>query len=367
MVDLKSQYDSIRDEIQLAINRVLDHCQFVLGPEVESFEEAFAKYCEAKYAVGVNSGSSALYLTLLALGIGPGDEVVTVSHTFVATAEAISWTGAKPVFVDIDEKSLTMDPLKVERALTEKTKVILPVHLYGHPADMDPILSIAKKRNLFVVEDAAQAHGALYKGRRVGALGHAACFSFYPGKNLGCYGEGGAVTTSDPDLAKKIEKLRNHGRLGRQPHEFIGWNARLESLQAAVLSVKLPYLDQWNERRRQHAAHYQGLLKDSGFILPTIASYATSVFHLYVVRSRHRDRLYEHLHDKGIKVQIHYATPAHLLGFYRDIGYGEGDLPITESVCQEILSLPMYPELTKEQLQLVAESILSFDQHAKVN
>jgi dTDP-4-amino-4,6-dideoxygalactose transaminase len=243
LLDLKGQYETIQKEIQAAIQRVLENGQFVLGEEVETFERAFADYCGASEAVGLNSGTTALFLTLHALGIGRGDEVITVSQTFVATAEAISWTGARPVFVDIDEKTFTMNPALVEKSLTTKTKAIIPVHLYGHPVDMDPILAIAKKMNLFVIEDAAQAHGALYKGKRVGSFGHAACFSFYPTKNLGAYGEGGAVVTSDKNLALKLRKLRNHGGMGRYVHEFLGTNARLEALQAAVLGVKLRHLD----------------------------------------------------------------------------------------------------------------------------
>jgi dTDP-4-amino-4,6-dideoxygalactose transaminase len=360
LVDLKAQYESIKEDVQKAISHVLETSQFVLGEEVEAFEEEFARYCETRCAVGLNSGTSALFLALLALGVGPGDEVITVSQTFIATAEAITWTGARPVFVDIDEKTFTMDPSVVERAVTKKTKVILPVHLYGHPADMDPILSVAKKYDLAVLEDACQAHGALYKGKRVGGFGKAACFSFYPGKNLGAYGEGGAVVTDDSALAVRIKKLRNHGGLRKYEHELIGTNARLEGIQGAILRVKLPYLDRWNELRRQHAVRYRALLKDLDMILPQEASYAKSVFHLYVIRTRERDRLNAYLNERGVSSLIHYPVPNHLLPFFRNLGYSEGDLPVTEKVLKEVLSLPIYPELTEEQLRYIAETIQSF-------
>ncbi len=365
LVDLKAQYDTIKNEIHTAIFHTLETSQFILGEGVEGFEQDFAKYCGTRFAVGTNSGTSALHMALLALGIGPGDEVITVSQTFIATAEAISWVGARPVFIDIDEKTYCMDPSKIEKAVTKKTKVILPVHLYGHPADMDPILAAAEKHHLWVVEDACQAHGALYKGKRVGGLGHAACFSFYPGKNLGAYGEGGAVVTNDPDMATKIRKLRNHGGLRKYEHEMIGMNARLEGIQGAILRVKLPFLDQWNEQRRKNAARYHDLLKRLDVVLPEEASYAKSVFHVYVVRIKDRDRLNAYLNDHGISSIIHYPVPNHLLPFYRALGYKEGALPVTEKVSKEVLSLPLYPELTEEQMRYVAETIQSFLHSAK--
>ncbi len=359
-VDLKAQYDSLKDEIHAAIKHVLETSQFILGEDVDAFELAFAKYCGVRYAVGLNSGTAALHLALLALGVGPGDEVITVSQTFVATAEAISWVGAKPVFIDVDEKTYTMDPSKIEKAITPKTKVILPVHLYGQPADMDPIMAIAKKHKLIVLEDAAQAHGALYKGKRVGSFGKAACFSFYPGKNLGAYGEGGAVVTDDLEVATLVQKIRNHGGLRKYEHEILGMNARLEGIQGAVLRVKLPHLEKWNELRRKHAARYTELLKDSGLQLPYEAPYAKSVYHLYVMRSPERDALNAYLNEKGIASQVHYPRPNHLLPMYRAIGYKEGDLPVTEKALKEVISVPLYPELTEEQIRYVADAVKSF-------
>ena len=360
LVDLKAQYESIKKEMNQAIFRVLETSQFILGKEVEAFEEEFARFLDVKHCVGVNSGTSALYLALLALGVGPGDEVITVSQTFVATVEAIYWTGARPVFVDIEEKTYTMDPARIESVITKKTKAIIPVHLYGHPADMDSILAIARKRKLWVIEDACQAHGALYKGRRAGGLGHAACFSFYPGKNLGAYGEGGAVTTHDSELAVKIRKLRNHGGLKKYSHEIPGFNARLEGIQGAILRVKLPYLEKWNELRRQHVREYERLFQGLDVTLPTEAPYAKSVFHVYVIRAPQRDRLNAYLNERGIGSVIHYPTPNHLLACFRCFGYRKGDLPVTEKVSKEVLSLPLYPELKKEQIREVAEAVRSF-------
>ena len=360
LVDLKAQYESIKDEIQSAIARVLETSQFVLGKEVEAFEEEFARYLGVRHAVGVNSGTSALHLTLLALGIGPGDEVITVSQTFVATIEAICWTGAKPVLVDIDETTYNIDPKQVEAAITRKTKAIIPVHLYGHPADLDPLLEIARKHKLFLIEDACQAHGALYKGRKVGGFGQAACFSFYPGKNLGAYGEGGAVMTNDADLAVRLQKLRNHGGLKKYSHEFLGMNARLEGIQGAILRVKLPFLDRWNELRRQHAEEYSSFLKGPNFILPREASYARSVYHLYVLRTPDRDRLNDHLNQQGIGSLIHYPVPNHLLPCFSNLGYGKGSLPVTEKISKEVLSLPLYPELTIPQIREVTDTIKTF-------
>lgn len=360
LVDLKAQYESIKEEIDKAISRVLATSQFILGKEVEAFEEEFARYLGVRHAVGVNSGTSALYLVLLALGVGPGDEVITVSQTFIATVEAICWTGARPVFVDIEEKTYTLDPARLEAVITKKTKGIIPVHLYGHPADMDPILEIAQRRNLWVAEDACQAHGALYKGKKVGSLGRAACFSFYPGKNLGAYGEGGAVVTNDAGLATLIKKLRNHGGLAKYSHELMGWNARLEGMQGAILRAKLPYLDRWNELRRQHAREYASLLKGSDLGLPQEASWARSVFHLYVIRASRRDALDAYLNKQGIGSSIHYPKPNHLLSCFKTLGYGEGDFPVTEQISREVISLPLYPELAPKQIETVASQVQSF-------
>ncbi len=360
MVDLKIQYEGIKDEIQAAIRRVLESSEFILGKEVEKFEASFARYCGVKHCVGVNSGTSALMLALHAMGIKPNDEVITVSQTFIATCEAVSWLGAKPVFVDVDEKTYTMDPAAFEKAITSKTKAVIPVHLYGHPAKMDEILKIAKKHNLVVLEDAAQAHGAEYKGKRVGGFGQAACFSFYPGKNLGSYGEAGAVVTDDENLATEIKKLRNHGSLKRYAHERLGLNARMEALQGAVLNVKLPYLDQWNELRRRHASDYAKWLKEADIQLPAEAPHAKSAWHLYTIRSSKRDALNLSLNNEGIASQVHYPLPNHLLPFYSDLGYKAGSLPKTEIICREILSLPLYPELTKDQIQTITRAVIKY-------
>ena len=360
LVDLKAQYHSIKREVDEAISRVLETGQFILGKEVEAFEEEFARYLGVDHAIGINSGTSALYLALLAMGVGPGDEVITVSQTFVATVEAIHWTGARPVFVDIDEETYTMDPAQIESKVTKKTQAIIPVHLYGHPADMDPILEIAGKHKLWVIEDACQAHGAFYKGKRVGGLGHAACFSFYPGKNLGAYGEGGAVVTNDEALATQIKKLRNHGGLAKYCHEIPGWNARLEGIQGAILRVKLPHLEKWNELRRKHVREYTSLLKGLDVKLPREASYARSVFHVYVIRARNRDKLNSFLSEQEIGCVIHYPTPNHLLDCFRGLGYREGSLPVTEKVSKEVLSLPLYPEMSAAQIREVAQAVQTF-------
>lgn len=361
LVDLKAQYQSIKEEIDAAVARVFQSGQFILGREVEGFEEEFARYCDVRYAVAVNSGTSALFLALSALGVGAGDEVITVSQTFVATVEAICWTGAKPVFVDIDEVTYTMDPTQVESALTPRTKVILPVHLYGHPADMDPILEIARRRNLKVLEDACQAHGALYKGKKAGSLGDAACFSFYPGKNLGAYGEGGAVVTNEEGLATLMRKLRNHGGLKKYSHDLVGTNARMEALQGAILGTKLPHLDRWNLSRRQHAGEYSSLLeKDDELVLPREASYAKSAFHLYVIRTPRRDELDIHLNKKGIRSLVHYPVPNHLLSCFGPLGYRPGSLPVTERIAKEVLSLPLFPELSPEQIRYVVGHVHEF-------
>lgn len=357
-LDLRTQYDAIRDEIGHAIQRVLNDSAFISGPYVEKFEKEFAEFCGCRYAVGTSNGTSALWMSLLGLGIGPGDEVITVPNTFIATAEAISFSGAKPVFVDVDEQSYTMDPRLLERAINPRTKAIIPVHLFGQPADMDPILEVAKRHRLAVIEDACQAHGALYRGRSVGSIGAAACFSFYPGKNLGAYGEAGAVVTNDAELAEKIRTLRDHGQLRKYYHKVIGWNGRMDGLQGAVLSVKLAYLPAWNEARRRNAGVYACLLADrEEIILPREMDYARHVYHLFVIRTRCRDDLKGYLAEKGIECGIHYPVPIHLQEAYRHIGIKKGAFPVAEKCAEEFLSLPMYPELTKKQIECVTAEL----------
>jgi dTDP-4-amino-4,6-dideoxygalactose transaminase len=359
-VDLGAQYRTIAAEIDEAVSKVIRETDFILGREVRLFEEEFARFCEAQYAIGVDSGTSALELALRAYDIGPGDEVITAANSFIASALAISHTGATPVLVDVDRQTYTMDVSAVEKAITPRTKAIIPVHLYGQPADMDPILQLAQKHQLVVVEDACQAHGARYKGKRVGSLGHAAAFSFYPGKNLGAYGDGGAVVTNDRDTAKRLEMLRNYGQQEKYQHMFRGYNRRLDTLQAAVLRVKLKYLEKWNAARRQNADRYRLLLENSEVLTPNEASYAESVWHLYVLRVNQRDALKDYLASRGISCGIHYPFPIHLQPAYRDLGYKKGDFPVTEDYAQRIISLPMYAELTPELMRFVAQGILEF-------
>ncbi|MFN2510488.1 MAG: DegT/DnrJ/EryC1/StrS family aminotransferase [Pyrinomonadaceae bacterium] len=359
-VDLKAQYLSIKDEIDAAIAAVLESCQFVLGEQVEAFESDFADYCQVSHAVGVNSGTSALHLALLAAGVQPGDEVITVGYTFVASVAAICYTGARPVLVDIDPRSCTMDPARVEAAITPRTKAIMPVHLYGTCADMDPILEIAHRHDLIVIEDAAQAHGAEYKGQRAGNIGNLACFSFYPGKNLGAYGEGGAVVTNDREYAEVVKRLRDHGQSQKYHHDEVGYNYRMEGMQGAVLGVKLRHLDDWNTARRQHAAAYRALLADTGLRLLEEIPYARSVYHIFPVFTTQRDHLVEHLKAQGVSTGIHYPIPVHLQSGYRDLGYKVGDFPHTEQACNEVLSLPMYAELSSEAVIEVSDAIRQF-------
>ena len=345
LVDLKAQYRSIKPEVDAAVIGVLESGQFVLGPEVEAFEEEFAAYCRVDHAIGVNTGTSALHLALLAAGVGPGDEVITVPFTFVASAAAISYTGARPVFVDIDPASFTIDVEQIEAAITPQTKAILPVHLYGQMADMDPILELARHYNLVVIEDAAQAHGAEYKGRRAGSVGDIGCFSFYPGKNLGAYGEGGALTTSNPRYARIIRMLRDWGGRRKYHHELIGYNYRLEELQAAVLRIKLRHLEGWTEARRRHADRYNTALCGSDLGTPRESPDARHVYHVYAVRSPDRDGLQRALLAAEIHTGIHYPVPVHLQPAYADLGHGVGDFPESERAAREVLSLPMYAEL----------------------
>ncbi len=356
-VDLKAQYHSIKPEIDAAVVRVFESSQFVLGAEVAAFEKEFAAYCGVESAMGVNSGTSALHLAMLAAGVGPGDEVITVPFTFVATVAAICYTGAKPVLVDINPRSFTMDPEKLEAAITKKTKAIIPVHLYGQCADMDPILEIAKKHGLVVIEDAAQAHGAEYKGRKAGSIGDMGCFSFYPGKNLGAYGEGGMVTTSNPDYTRTIRMLRDWGAEKKYQHVLKGYNYRLEGVQGAILNVKLKYLEKWSNDRLSHAKLYNQLLAGSKVETPEIMDYGKPVFHVYAVRTTERENLMAYLTKEGIQHGIHYPFPVHLLPAHADLGYKPGDFPESEKAANQVLSLPMFPELTDEQIHIVSDAV----------
>lgn len=356
-VDLKPQYQSIKDEIDAAIRSVVESAWFVGGPELAAFEEEFAAYCETSHAVGVGNGTDALELALEALGVAPGDEVITQANTFIATASAIVRVGAKPVFVDNDPDTYTIDPDLIEQAITPQTKAIIPVHLYGQPADMNKINEIAKRHNLFVVEDAAQAHGARYEGKRVGALGDIACFSFYPGKNLGAYGDGGAITSNDAGLMERIAQLREHGRTTKYEHAVVGKNSRLDAIQAAVLRVKLRHLDSWSERRQQAAKWYTARLADSGIKTPSIRSGSTHVFHLFVIETDDRDGLAEGLKEAGIMTGIHYPLPLHLQPALAHLNISGQALPHCETGAQRILSLPMFPELTLQQVERVVSAI----------
>ena len=357
-LDLKAQYVSIKDEVAVAIQQVLDKTAFAGGPFVAQFEQEFAEFCKTKNAVGVGSGTDALWLALLGLGIGPGDEVITVPNTFIATAEAISFCGAKPVFVDVDEKTYNMDPGLLEAAITPKTKAVIPVHLFGQMSDMDPIMEIARKRGLFVIEDACQAHGAEYKGRIAGSIGDAGCFSFYPGKNLGAYGEAGAVVTNDAELAKKIRMLRDHGQEKKYYHGVVGWNARMDGFQGAILSVKLKYLRKWNEERRQNAGIYNQTLSNlDTVILPHEEGYGKHVYHIYAIRVKNRDSLISALVEKDIHCGIHYPIPLHLQKAYQVLGLGKGSFPASEESAGEFVSLPMFPELTQEKIIFISQEI----------
>jgi dTDP-4-amino-4,6-dideoxygalactose transaminase len=356
-VDLKAQYVGIKEEVSTAIQRVLDTCQFTLGSEVTAFEEEYASYCQAKYGIGVNTGTSALHLALLAAGIGRGDEVITTPFTFVATVAAIYYTGATPVFVDIDPRSFTIDVNAIEGAVSERTKAIIPVHLYGQPADMDPILEIAKKRGLVVIEDACQAHGAEYKGRRVGSLGDMGCFSFYPGKNLGAYGEGGMVVTNDPEYVRTIRMLRDWGAEQKYRHVLKGYNYRLEGIQGAVLRVKLRHLEAWTEARRGAAVRYDRLFAGTRVQSLEPMAHSRHVYHIYAIRTRQRELWQKVLQEQEIQTGIHYPIPVHLLPAYADLGYRVGQFPHAEQAANEVLSLPMFPELSSAQCERVADAV----------
>src|SRR4051794_6513819 len=353
-VDLKAQYETLKDEVAEAIRGVLNSAQFIGGEALASFERDFAAYCQVRYARGVASGTDALHLALRALGIGHGDEVITTAHTFIATAAAIVATGARPVFVDIDPDTYTIDPEMIERAVTDRTRAIIAVHLFGQPADMGPIKDIARRRGLYVLEDAAQAHGAEYQGVRTGALGDIACFSFYPAKNLGAYGDGGAVTTNSAAIAERIERLRDHGRTTHHNHAEIGFNSRLDALQAAVLQIKLRRLDEWNTNRRRAAGWYDAELAQSGIKTPLIRKGSTHVYHLYVIATNERDAMRKKLDEAGVATGIHYPLPLHLQPALAYLGYRQGDLPCCETLAARSLSLPMFPELTRDQVRHIA-------------
>ena len=368
LLDLRAQTAELKSQLLEGFGRILDKNAYCLGPEVEAFERDFAAYCGAAHAIGVNSGTSALHLALLALGVGPGDEVVTTPFTFVATAWAISYCGAKPVFADIQPETFLLDPRAVEQAITPRTKALLPVHLYGQPADMSEFQELARRKGLPLLEDSAQAHGALYKGKRTGSLGTLAAFSFYPSKNLGACGEGGMVLTQDAALAAKVRALRDHSSTRRYYHDCIGFNNRMEGLQGLVLRTKLPHLDQWNARRQALARLYDALLADArqecrgtgGLVLPRVASERTHVYHLYCLRHPRRDALADYLKGQGIGSAMHYPVPVHMQQAYAQLQLRPGSFPHAEQAARECLSLPMYPELAAEDAKSVAQAVLAW-------
>jgi dTDP-4-amino-4,6-dideoxygalactose transaminase len=359
-LDLRAQIKPLRAEIDAAIARTIDNCSFCLGPDVVQFEKDFAKYCDAKFCVGFNSGTSALHVAMLLLGVGAGDEVITTPFTFVATSWAISYASAKPVFVDIDDSTFNLNPKLIERAITSRTKVIMPVHLYGQPFDIDSVREICRKHQLPFVEDAAQAHGAKYKGKVVGTFGEISCFSFYPGKNLGAFGEGGALVTNNEEFAKRARSLREHGSTMRYYHDEVGYNYRMEGIQGAVLGIKLKHLEKWIRERQRIAKRYSELLADTPLQLPAQASFAESVWHLYVVRHPRRDDLKKFLDENGVGCALHYPLPLHLQKCYASLGYKTGDFPVAEKAARECLSLPIYPELTDGQIQRVTDVVKEF-------
>lgn len=360
-VDLKAQYAAISVEVDEALHSVVTNADFILGTDVELFEQEFASFCEADYAVGVDSGTSALELALRVYEIGEGDEVITVSHTFIATVAAISYTGARPILVDIDRDTYNIDAAQIEKAITSRTKAIVPVHLYGQPSDLDAVIEVARKHNLVVIEDACQAHGALYRGKPVGAIGDAGCFSFYPGKNLGAYGDAGMVVTNNRDIAERLKLLRNYGQPEKYQHTIMGYNRRLDSLQAAVLRVKLRHLGEWNASRQRAAMRYNELLKDVDSIrTPYVAEESSHIYHLYVIQHPQRDRLLSYLREQGVYAGLHYPTPVHLQPCYENLGMRSGSLPVTEALASQVISLPMYAEITTEQIDYVCECVKRF-------
>jgi dTDP-4-amino-4,6-dideoxygalactose transaminase len=359
-LDLKAQIKPLRAEIDAAIARTIDNCSFCLGPDTAQFEKDFAKYCGAEHAIGFNSGTSALHVAMLLLGVGQGDEVITTPFTFVATSWAISYVGAKPVYVDIDDATFNLDPKLIEKAITPRTKAVMPVHLYGQPFDLDPILDICRRHKLPLVEDSAQSHGAKYKGKTIGTFGEISCFSFYPGKNLGACGEGGALVTNNAEFAKRARALREHGSTVRYYHDEVGYNYRMEGIQGAVLGIKLKHLEKWTRERQRVARRYTELLADTPLQLPHQAPFAESVWHLYVVRHARRDELRKFLDENGVGNAVHYPIPLHLQKCYADLGHKAGDFPVAEKAANQCLSLPVYPELTDEQIQRVVAVIKQF-------
>src|SRR5438067_3961121 len=355
--DLKEQYSQLREEVLGALDRVCRNASFILGEEVEKFEQSFASYCETKHCVALNSGTSALHLALLTAGIGPGDEVITTANTFIATVEAISYTGATPVFADIDPATDNIDPAAIEKAISKKTRAIIPVHLYGRPVDLDSITAIASRHRLLVIEDACQAHGARYGGKWVGAFGHAAAFSSYPGKNLGAYGEGGALSTNDDDVAKLARSLRSHGESARYLHKYVGYNYRMDGFQAAVLNVKMKYVDQWTDKRQACAELYRRLLHDAEVRLPEDPAGAECVYHLFVAYVENRDRVRAELEKMGVQTAVHYPKPVHLQEAFAHLEQGQGSLPFTERASEQVLSLPLFPEMTEEQVSYAAHCL----------
>lgn len=358
ILDLTRQYETLKAELDQAVLDVLSSGKYILGPNVQKLETDFAKYCDTNYSIGVASGTDALHLALRALGIGEGDEVITTAFTFVATTETIAIVGATPVFVDIDEKTYNIDVTKIEAQITDKTKAIMPVHLYGQPVDMDPILEIAKKHNLYVIEDCAQAVGATYKGKKVGSFGDFGCFSYFPTKNLGCAGDGGMITTNNEELAQKINVLRNHGSKKRYYHEELGLNSRLDDIQAAVINVKLKYIDDFNNRRREIASRYNEYFQDvPDIITPNVREDVQHVYHQYTVRVPNRDKIHEALKEDGVMTMIYYPVPLHRQKIHLNLGVDPSTLPITEKYTDEVLSLPIFPELTEDEIKTVAESL----------
>ena len=366
LVDLEKNIKNLRYKINDAISDVINDTDFIMGQRLEEFESSFANYCGSKYAIGVASGTAALMLVMKAMGIGKGDEVVTSPFTFFATAEAILHVGATPVFVDIDPERYTLDPSKLSRVLTSKTKVIMPVHLFGQIAEMEQILTIAHKNDIYVIEDAAQSHGAVYNGMKAGSLGDAGCISFYPGKNLGAFGDAGVVITDDDDITEKVRMLRNHGRKEKYIHDFVGYGERMDVLQAAILNVKLPYLEGWNDLRRRWAEHYfKNLQNTPGVLLPKIDDISSHVFHIFAIQSEYIDYLKEYLASKVISTVIHYPLPLHMQPALHYLNYSIGEFPVSEELANKTLSLPMYPELTAREIEYICNNINDFFNNRK--